>query len=442
MYLRMVHIHRCWCFIVLLIGVVNCEDIPPQADDSGLQNVTHHTEKKISDTILAMLEHFKQPDPVGLPGAPIPDPMDIPEMKHSFSVGRMTFFNVKLYGLKKFRIDHINADISAMKVEAALTIDRLNVIGNYTLSAFFSKSRGPFTVVLTKVYVVAIASLEVERNGQLEAQEMDMDIKFKDISMDFKGLGFFANMFQGVMNSVGTFVFDSIKPFVLKEANTNIRNDVNKEVKKFPQTFPNSISPFDQLVAELRKRVRDQGFDPYKVADYNNSAGIVDVYLTHTWLYGLASFHRTKDIKFELRNKTMHMLAEVGTQRLMGTSNWDIGFVAGIISKAGTVSFTVEYIRVRINASQSMDTSKHPVLDDIQVELGNLQIRFDGLGTVDYLIELGVNVIPNLLRYQIMDALEKPIRMKVQQELDKVNVERIIKENVKKIDSGEGLQLF
>lgn len=174
------------------------KDAPPQAaDPSGLHNITHQTEKKFSETVLAMLEHFKQPDPVGLPGAPIPDPMDIPEMKHSFSVGKMTFFNVKLYGLQNFRIDHINADLSAMRVEAALTIEKLDVKGNYTLSAFFSRSKGPFTVVLTKVYVVAIASLEVERNGQLEAQEMDMDIKFKDISMDFKGLGFFANMFQG-----------------------------------------------------------------------------------------------------------------------------------------------------------------------------------------------------------------------------------------------------
>lgn len=150
----------------------------------------------------------------------------------------------------------------------------------------------------------------------------------------------------GVMNSVGTFVFDSIKPFVLKEANTNIRNDVNKEVRKFPQKFPNSISPLDQLVAELRREVRDKHFDPYKVQDYNSSAGIFDIYLTHTWLYGLASFHRTRDIKFELRNKTVHMLVEVGTQRLMGTTNWDISFIAGMVSRAGTASFTVEYIRV------------------------------------------------------------------------------------------------
>lgn len=80
-----------------------------------------------------------------------------------------------------------------------------------------------------------------------------------------------------------------------------------------------------------------------------------------------------------------------------------------------------------------------PSLDDIQIELGNIQVRFDGLGTVDYAIELGINVIPNLLRYQIMDAIEKPIKLKIQEELDKVEVEELIKENLARLDSAEGL---
>lgn len=93
-----------------------------------------------------------------------------------------------------------------------------------------------------------------------------------------------------------------------------------------------------------------------------------------------------------------------------------------------------------MNASQSMDTRMKPSLDDIQIELGNIQVRFDGLGTVDYAIEFGINVIPNLLRYQIMDAIEKPIKWKIQEELNKVEVEELIKENLEKLDSMEGLE--
>lgn len=87
--------------------------------------------------------------------------------------------------------------------------------------------------------------------------------------------------------------------------------------------------------------------------------------------------------------------------------------------------------------NQTTDTSIPPVLDDIQLELGNIQVRFDGAGTIDYLIEFGINVIPNLLRYQIMDALENPIKMRIQEILNTVNVEKMVHENLPKIDEIE-----
>lgn len=47
------------------------------------------SEKKLSETIMTILEHYKQDDPLGIPGAPIPDPMPIPDMKKSFSMARL-----------------------------------------------------------------------------------------------------------------------------------------------------------------------------------------------------------------------------------------------------------------------------------------------------------------------------------------------------------------
>lgn len=89
---------------------------------------------------------------------------------------------------------------------------------------------------------------------------------------------------------------------------------------------------------------------------------------------------------------------------------------------------------MQIIASQSTDTRNNPVLEDIQLELGNIQIRFDGAGIADYAIELMINVLPNLLRYQIMDALETPIKMRIQEVLNTVNVEQTIKEQLPKLD--------
>ncbi|XP_049817753.1 uncharacterized protein LOC126264321 [Aethina tumida] len=164
-------------------------------------------------------------------------------------------FNSKLYGLKNFRVENITANIADMTGEATLTIEKLHIKGNYTLTSWLSRAEGPFTVDLSDIFVMATANLEVDRLGQLEAQNMIMDMSFKDISTDFKNLGGLASFLQGVMNSIGTFVFSSIKPFVLGQVSGQMRDVVNKEIKKIPQKFTNSISPYDQPISEARKNL-------------------------------------------------------------------------------------------------------------------------------------------------------------------------------------------
>lgn len=61
-------------------------------------------------------------------------------------------------------------------------------------------------------------------------------------------------------------------------------------------------------------------------------------------------------------------------------------------------------------------------------------MRSDGAGTLDYVFEFVINIVPNLLRAQIMDALENPIKTEIQKEMDKINVERLLKKNIPNIE--------
>ncbi|GJQ86243.1 hypothetical protein Trydic_g8942 [Trypoxylus dichotomus] len=185
-----------------------------------------------------------------------------------------------------------------------------------------------------------------------------------------------------------------------------------------------------------RQMVRKQGYDPYQVRDYNTTIGLFKIEMTHTWITGLSSFHRIGNMSFVIQNHTLRGNIEIGTQRLQGTSNWEMIIVGGLLSKAGTVKFSVEYFRVGILIQQSLDTRNKPQLEDVQLELGNIQIRFEGAGTLDYVIEFAVNLLPNVLRYQIMDALEPLIKRRIQEELDYINVEELIMENAEKYDEG------
>ncbi|TGZ37904.1 uncharacterized protein [Temnothorax longispinosus] len=391
-------------------------------------------EQRLGDQIRAILKHYQQDDPVGLPGAPIPDPMPVPDMKHSFSMYTMNFKQISVYGLSKFRIEHVESELARMQVSVAVRIDSLDIRGLYTLASWLSRSAGDFIVKLTGVMVEGIARLEVGTDGKLQAQDIDMDLTFDKIDMDFKNLGFLGSVFQGVINSIGTFIFDSIKPFILKEVNTNVRGEVNKQISQLPQYFPNSISPFDMAIAEARKYVSQMGCDPYKLKDYTQSVGIFTVTSSHTWITGLASFYRMGNITITMENGTVYALLDVGTQELEGKTHWEVSVVGGFLSRAGTVSFTVQYFRVQVKLGQPLDTRKRAALEELELELGNVQARIHGAGTLDYLMEASINILPNVLRYQIMDAIEGPLKRRIQEELDKVDTEKLIDEKIPEIE--------
>ncbi|XP_043257084.1 uncharacterized protein LOC122399994 [Colletes gigas] len=410
-----------------------CDDQKPIGKNDTTSQIAFG-EKRLGDHIRAILKHYQQDDPVGLPGAPVPDPMPVPDMKHSFSMYTMNFKQVNVYGLSKFRIVRMESELSLMQVSVALSIETLDIRGLYTLSSWLSRSAGNFTVELTGVTVQGVARLEVATDGKLHAQDIDMDLTFDKIDMDFKNLGFLGSVFQGVINSVGTFIFDSIKPFILKEVNTNVRGEVNKQISQLPQYFPNSISPFDMAVAEARKQVSQMGYDPFRVKDYSQTVGIFTVMSTHTWITGLASFYRMGNITLNMENRTVYATIDVGTQEIEGRTHWEVSVIGGVLTRAGTVSFTIQYFRVQVTLSQPLDTRKRPVLEELNLELGNIQTRVHGAGTIDYLIEAGVNVLPNLLRYQIMDAIEGPLKRRLQLELRKVDVEKLIHDKIPDIE--------
>jgi len=55
-----------------------------------------------------------------------------------------------------------------------------------------------------------------------------------------------------MVNSVGSFLFDSIKPMILKEVKNTLTGEINTQARNIPQQFPNSITPVDAIFATGR----------------------------------------------------------------------------------------------------------------------------------------------------------------------------------------------
>lgn len=184
------------------------------------------------------------------------------------------------------------------------------------------------------------------------------------------------SIFQSIVNSAPNLVFDAIKPFMLKEAYTKMRHEIDTNIEKASgdHSFPNSISPLDMAIAEARKKVRQMGFDPLKMKGYNHSVGIFAVEMTNTWITGISSFYRVGDIVVGVENNTVMIRMEIGTQRIMGASQWELIISNRMITRAGQVQFTVQHVKAEFEICQPLDTRKRPKINDLQLELGNIQV--------------------------------------------------------------------
>lgn len=375
---------------------------------------------RISDTVLKFLEHFKNPDSVNMP-LPLPDPMSMPNRTYQIMTASVTTTNVKAYGVSRMRINNFILDVVDMKMNFGVRLSKLHVIGNYS-TWFMTLYSGGFNVTIGDSFLDCVAKLEVTRSGELEAADIKMEMsKHSEIVLDFQNAG----MLTTLAKNLGQLIFDSFKPYMFKLINNNVRGTINEYLKNLKMTFPNSIPPIDLAIAEMRKIIRKAGYDPYAIVDYQYATSVYSLDVTRINVVGMSSFYRLGNITIIMDNNTIHTAVNIGTELLEGNFDWEAG-VAGIFTKAGTASFTIDYIHVQTKLDQPLNVNKRPKLVELKVKVGNIQLRLDGAGTVDYLMESLTNVLPNIVRYQIVQATEVPIRRKVQEYIERVNVEQVI----------------
>ncbi|CRL00047.1 CLUMA_CG013335, isoform A [Clunio marinus] len=412
--------------------VIKISEIPEQQTQQNVSsNTSSDVEDHFVDQIYQIIEFYKQEDPVGLPLIPLKDPMNVDDIEQSISMTKLRMTKTKLSGITKFRITYIETQVKDLKAKCGILFEQLTLKGDYVLSSFMSRSKGPFTILLKNVVVEGNAAIGVERDGKLRTQEILMDIKFADMAMDFKNLGFLAAVFQSLANSASNVIFDSIKPTILRDAYDKIKQNIDDQLLNFigDNQIPNSISPIDNAIAEARRQVRAKGFDPFKMEDYVYP-GVIGMKIFNTWVYGISSFYRLGEMSLKMRNNNATITVAIGTQEISGSAKWEVSIAKGMITRAGNLRFTVQHIKVLFVVSQPLNLSKRLKINDLQLDIGNIQVRSDGLGTADYLVEFFINIIPNLLRYQIMDALEKPIMRKIQDFTDKIDMETLVKDKL------------
>jgi hypothetical protein len=66
---------------------------------------------------------------------------------------------------------------------------------------------------------------------------------------------------------------------------------------------------------------------------------------------------------------------EIGTQEIQGKTKWEVAIAKGMITRGGNVQFSVQHIKVSFIVTQPMDLSQRLKINDLQLDLGNIQIQ-------------------------------------------------------------------
>ncbi|KAL1449080.1 hypothetical protein WDU94_000315 [Cyamophila willieti] len=376
------------------------------------------TVSKLSDRVRSIIEHYQQEDPVGLPDTRIPDPLPVPDLQK----GGMSFDHMQVYGLSQFRIVKVHADVPAMEITMGFLITKLEILGNYTLRQFWSSSHGPFNVTLLNVYIEGKGALIVNRVGKLEAERVDMNARVENIKLDFENLGVLGAMVQGLLNTAGPFLFDSVKPQLLTEFNVKLLVSMNENLKAMNVTFePSGGLPVDNLIRTVRNMIRERHIDPYQVEIapglLNNSVLQIEQFVLH----GLSTFYRIGDISLHVENKTLQFSLHIGIPQLKGRLAWALTYVT-----RSQTCFTLKYVQIQISINQTInDLGRSPQLNNIDVQIGNVKLtkHYAKQSLMRDLIQRYVyNVLPNVLRLQILYLMKQPLHYVIQNTLDQIKL--------------------
>ncbi|CAG0900804.1 unnamed protein product [Darwinula stevensoni] len=407
--------------LVFLFFIASAVSIP---DHSFLRMKREAVKKSTEEIIREVLEHFKQEDPLGIPGIPLQDPMDIPDFQGAFSIVKIQFTKAQVLKLTKFRIKRVHVDVANLKVSLSMHIPQLVVTGRYAMSNFFSTQRGDFVVFLKDVYVSGDARLRVEEGGYFQIDNVNMDMTFQEINMKFQDLGFLGSIFQGIINAVGPFIFDSIKPTILGSIDTSLKTEANAELKKFGLNFSPQTPPIDSVIGDARSFIQKSNLDPYVIPDRQFSSLGINFKLTQGKLHGLSTIHRVGNITITVVDNVVSVHVNMGTKELTGKAGYETQFLWWTVG--GDVTFTVEYLHVGVTVSQPLNLDKNATVEAVDVEVGPVDVHTTGESVIDSFLDYGVDAVSFALRDLLTCIAEEPIREILETEINKIDLQHTI----------------
>jgi len=141
------------------------------------------------------------------------------------------------------------------------------------------------------------------------------------------------------------------------------------------------------------------------------------------FLAGIQTIHRTGDAEMTQPDATHLVIsAHMGMSNLHGHYRMHAKFMN--IGPSGEISVKVTMVSCELRVSVDMSSGKpKATLEHFDINyIGKVEIHFDGLGPLDWLINPLGGWIINLVKHKIADAVEGPLKKLIQSKMENVDI--------------------
>lgn len=369
-----------------------------------------------------LVEYFSQRDPQGIPVLKVPEPIEAPD---KVTASQITLWDLKISGHSGLRLEYINVNLTTFTAVVRISVPKINVLGQYEWPGWWSTSAGSANITISDIQLALNLQLGINTKGLLMVDGLQITLNYEDLILGFEGL---SSEHSLLVTAADTFFSTIIQPLIVGGIQDKLTTVLNERLEQRlkDQPFPNSISPVDYLIAKVRRDMRESGKDPIVIdrKDVNLAWG-VSVQLKNIEIKGLTTLHRTHEVSAQFIDNALFVTIQIGTQQLKAGADWSIS-ASLMPAVGGHLDVEVESLSVTVMAKQPADIRSPPVLREIDIQLGNLAVRSVGESTMDYLVELMVNLLPNTFRNIIMDKIEPKIHQAIQKQFNGLDIHRII----------------
>jgi len=427
--------------ITLALAVIVVADVQASSDSP------------LSDSLTSAMLQLKKEIPAGIPDLDIPpmDPHPLPEMKESLKteVADITISaeNVVVSGLSTFDLRSVTVGDDDGSLEMELAFPALEIAGDYSMSGAilgfpFEGAMGAADAAVMDVAAFCRGAWEKAVDGGFVLKDLKTHFRIGSRLLQLQRFPAVDDIIEAVLKELADAAFAKYEPVIADHFNEMLMKGLGAALKlgnelKVYELPVNKVYEagnanefLDHMIAQARPAIASK--DPLTLPDatkgfekkilgirVHGEAAIYDGFLA-----GIQTIHRTGDAEMTQSPDMTKLVisANLGMSNLHGHYRMHAKFMN--LGPTGEVSLKVSMVSCQLRVSVDLSSGKpQATLEHFDINyIGKIDLYFDGLGPLDWLINPLGGWIINLVKHKIADAVEGPLRQIISSKMGDIDI--------------------